>query len=113
MWERAIAEFLQAKHLGRSNRQREAFSNENFIRISDMLKKVGKLQWSLLPRTYAILKLSGRLDAMDLFVDDGLTDISLPYTTRTLHAGLRDHAFRSKFLELQSFVLNEQAKDRE
>lgn len=46
---------------------------------------------------------------MNSFVNEGLYDISLPYSERMLPDGLKGASARAKFVELQHLVLSEQA----
>jgi|SRR5579862_3325452 len=78
-------------------------------RIARLLELFGKHTWSRRPRTYVILRMINRVDAMDAFVAEGLYDISLPYSQRTLPSVIKNPSARSKFLALQPLVLSEQA----
>ncbi len=89
------------------------FDDEKFQRISELLKLLGKDDWSLRPRTYAVLRMIRRVDVMGAFVVEGLYDISLPYSERTLPDSLNSAAARSKFLDLQSLVMTAKAADLE
>jgi Protein kinase domain len=90
-----------------------ALNNSQFLQITRLLEISGKHEWSLRPRTYAVLRMMGRVDIMDSFVAGGLFDISLPYSERTFPDALKSPGTRSMFLELQSLVLTEQAMDVE
>ncbi|KAI9773521.1 MAG: hypothetical protein M1839_002057 [Geoglossum umbratile] len=85
------------------------FKDSQFPEITRLLEISGKREWSLRPRTYSVLRIIKRLDAMNSFVAEGLYDISLPYSEKTLPSALKSPAARSKFLELQSLVLSTQA----
>lgn len=54
------------------------FSDANIDRIAKLLARRGKVQWSLRPRTFAVLHFVKRVDVMDEFVSDGLFDIGEP-----------------------------------
>jgi hypothetical protein len=84
-----------------------------YPRIARLLELAGKHAWGLRPRTYTLLRLIDRLDAMVAFTSEGLFDVSLPYNERTLPDGLKAPSARAKFLELQPLVLSEQATDIE
>ena len=73
----------------------------------------GKLQWSLRPRTYAILRLIGCEEALDDFVSHNLSDFGLPYTATNLPDAVKGAKARQDFLNLQNMVLNPQAVDLE
>ncbi|KAI9884759.1 MAG: hypothetical protein M1823_003469, partial [Watsoniomyces obsoletus] len=89
------------------------FDDEKFQRISELLKLLGKNEWSLRPRTYAVLRMIRRVDVMSAFVVEGLYDISLPYSERTLPDSLNSAAARTKFLDLQPLVLTAKVADLE
>src|SRR5436189_4750254 len=59
---------------------RRAFKDSELQRISRLLDLSGKPTWAVRPRTYAVLRFIGRLDAMDSFTAEGLCDISFPYS---------------------------------
>ena len=80
--------------------------------VSELLTSLGKPEWSLRPRTYAVLRLINRVDAMSSFVVEGLYDISLPCSEKTLPEALSP-AGRAKFLETQALVTMTQGFDLE
>ncbi|KAI9780173.1 MAG: hypothetical protein M1839_007010 [Geoglossum umbratile] len=84
-----------------------------FLRIARFLERSGKPEWSLRPRTYTVLRMINRVDVMGSFVSEGLYDISLPYSEKTLPDVFDSPTARSKFLEFQSLVLATQAADIE
>lgn len=89
------------------------FDDSKFRRIGQLLKQLGQPEWSLRPRTYAVLRMIHRVDDMQAFVLDGLFDISLPYSEKTLPNALNSPSVRSKFMELQSMVLTGPGADLE
>jgi ankyrin repeat protein/serine/threonine protein kinase len=91
-----------------SSTGRRKFDDAEIQRLSELLAAVGKQAWSLRPRTYAVLRMINRVDAMGAFVIEGLFDISLPYSDKTLPVDALGGsvAVRAKFLELQSLVLS-------
>ncbi|KAH0542810.1 hypothetical protein FGG08_002858 [Glutinoglossum americanum] len=84
-----------------------------FLEVTRLLEIYGKYGWSLRPRTYSILRMAKRTDGMDAFIAEGLYDISLPYSERTLPDNLKSPTTRSDFLALQPLVLSEQASEVE
>lgn len=80
-----------------------------FPQLARLLELSGKKSWSLRPRTYTILRIINRLDAMNAFVSEGLYDISIPYSVRTLPDVLKNPSARAKFFEVQPLVLCQQA----
>src|SRR5579862_4254754 len=77
------------------------FKDPEFQRISRLLELFGKLEWSLRPRTYALLRMINEVDAISSFVAEGLYDISIPYSEKRLPDALKGPTVRSKFLKLQ------------
>ncbi|KAF2191014.1 hypothetical protein K469DRAFT_696765 [Zopfia rhizophila CBS 207.26] len=76
-----------------------------FDRIRKLLDLVGQTEWSKRPRTYILLLMIDRLDAMDAFVNANLFDIQFPYHESRLMTPLDDQESRERFLELQALVL--------
>lgn len=87
--------------------------DSTYPQIARLLELGGKHDWSLRPRTYTLLRLICRLDAMAAFMSEGLFDVSLPYNEKTLPDGLKGPSARHKFLQMQPLVLSEQATDVE
>ncbi|OMP84546.1 Calcium/calmodulin-dependent protein kinase type 1G [Diplodia seriata] len=83
---------------------RARFDDETFDKITNLLACVGRPEWSLRPRTYALLRMINRPDYMHQFVHHGLRDIHLPYDNLRLPSFL-DDASRHMFMEKQSSVL--------
>jgi hypothetical protein len=73
--------------------------------MSDLLKGVAKFDWAKRPRTYIVLCMIDRVDAMDSFVEQDLRDIHFPYTQKRLPGSLTDMSDRLKFVDAQSLVL--------
>jgi hypothetical protein len=69
-------------------------------------------QWSQRPRLYTVLRNVGRLDLLDRFASDRLTDFNLPFDQQTLPQFVQDEELREAFLEHQSYVLTD-ARDLE
>ena len=85
-----------------------------FIRLTDYCKGRGKWsEYGLRPRTLVLLIWLECPEAMDGFVDNNMFDIALPYTLRNLPQCLKGRELRTKFLELQQYVLTNQAADLE
>jgi hypothetical protein len=84
----------------------------NFDCLTRLLKEMGRVSWALRPRTYAVLWMINRLDAMESFVEQDLLDISFPYAERTLPSSLTGMSDRLLFIEMQGHVLSA-AKDIE
>ena len=72
--------------------------------ISNILQKSGKVSWSVAPRIYIILRKLGQLQLLDAFLDQGISDLWLPFTTASLPQCL-SLAYHNEFLKLQPLVL--------
>ncbi|KAI9855853.1 MAG: hypothetical protein M1813_009372 [Trichoglossum hirsutum] len=80
------------------------YSDKEIRQISDLLRVAGRQSWSTVPRVYIVLRLINQLELLDMFVDQGITDIWLPFTERSLPDTLAP-SVQAKFLECQSVVL--------
>lgn len=83
------------------------FSDRDIEFIRELLAKANKISWSARPRTYAVLRMISLEELMDKFVEEGLYDIKLPYTSLTLPLIVKSPTSRRKFLEKQALVLTE------
>ena len=83
----------------------KTFTETDLRDISDLLCRSGRLQWSRIPRIYTILRLINEVEAIDAFLDSGITDLSLPFTQKTPPGQLSDQSSRIRFLDVQSGVL--------
>ena len=83
---------------------RDPFRDAEFVRITDLLNLYGKEQWGRRPRTFALLRMIGSIDAIEAFIAENLTDLSLPYTERNLPKAVKGSQSRRRFLDLQSLV---------
>jgi len=79
----------------------------HFPMIQELLMQYGKRQWSLLPRTFAVLHMLGCPELLDQFVAQKRSDSFLPYSPSNLPNAIRG-ALRAKFLKLQQMVLCKQ-----
>lgn len=81
------------------------FTESDLRDISDLLHRAGKESWSRTPRIYVVLRLIDELGVMDPFTGCGVTDMSFPFSQRTLPGVLKDQPARERFLIVQSKVL--------
>ena len=84
-----------------------------FVRVAEWCAIYGKREWSLRPRTFIILHMIGCREAVDDFVQQGYSDIALPYTAANLPKAVRGDKARRQFLYLQNFVLTAHAEHLE
>jgi serine/threonine protein kinase len=85
---------------------RKQFTESDLRGISDVLRRTGKEHWSKIPRIYSILRIIGQIQVIDSFLADGLSDLWLPFTFKTLPEALKDPSSRVDFLEAQTLVLS-------
>ncbi|KAH7080769.1 kinase-like domain-containing protein, partial [Paraphoma chrysanthemicola] len=93
--------------------ERTQFSETDIRGITDVLRTVEGGAWSRIPRIYIVLRLIGRLEAINSFVQHECSDTWFPFTQRNLPEGLRDPSERSGFLERQKLVCNTKALNLE
>ncbi|KAJ4363593.1 Hsp70 chaperone [Neocucurbitaria cava] len=98
--ERGIAQLFST-----SNEVRPAYTDADFILISTWLNNIGRPSWSMVPRLYTILRLINQLDMLDIFVEQGITDIWFPFTQTSLPHALSPTS-KAHFLEHQHVVLS-------
>ena len=79
-----------------------------FRQLAEFCIRTGRPQWGFRPRTYAVLRMIGCPEVIERFIDERLTDISLPYSEDNLPSFLTGQA-RMLFLDCQNFVLNGRA----
>lgn len=72
--------------------------------IARLLAQSGRLSWSAAPRIYIILRLIGQLHLLDAFLDHGINDLWLPFSTASLPRSL-SLAYHEEFLKKQTLVL--------
>ncbi|OCK97560.1 kinase-like protein [Cenococcum geophilum 1.58] len=82
---------------------RDPYNDLEINQISSLLK-YSNPRWGQVPRTYTILRIIGRLNLLDNFIDLGFSDHWFPVTERTLPHRLSP-SLRSKFVNTQNLVL--------
>lgn len=92
---------------------RKAFTERDIREISDILERAKKTSWSRIPRIYIILRLIGKLEAIESFINQDISDTGFPFTQNTLPGVLRDHSDRSQFLSIQKLICNTRALNLE
>jgi hypothetical protein len=92
--------------------KKSPFNDDDFLRISDLLRRVGKPTWADRPRTYLVLRLIDQVHTMSSFIFEGLKDIAIPYEEEQIPAALDSPESRHAFLQKQSLVLiSDKVKD--
>ena len=81
----------------------------DFRPLGEFCERAGHPQWGLRPRTFAVLRMIGPPEVIEHFIEQKLTDISLPYSESNLPSFLSGRT-RRLFLDCQNFVLNGRAQ---
>jgi hypothetical protein len=89
----------------------ERFSENDVREITKILETIEDGTWSRIPRTYIVLRLIDRLDAIEIFIHPDCSDTWFPFTQASLPKGLQQHA--AQFLEAQKLVCNSKALNLE
>jgi serine/threonine protein kinase len=110
-FEKGLSRFFQPPADGhiRPKRLRDA----EFRDIAQWCISYGKDDWGRRPRTFFILRMIGCEEALDGFVEEHLSDFSLPYSEENLPHAVSGDLKRRQFLEYQNYVLTDHAHDLE
>lgn len=84
-------------------------TDTSFDDIASLLRQAGRENWSLRPRTYAVLKMVNLVELIDNFVQEEFFDIALPYAFNSLPKSLSP-AQRHRILGKQELVLTKAAR---
>ena len=79
--------------------------DSEFDNLTDWCVHNNEREYAKRPRTFAVLYWARCPEAIDGFVSGNFTDIYLPYTERNLPSCVKGQQMRSKFLEIQKYVL--------
>ena len=93
--------------------QQKPLIEKDIQKISAILSRTSQSTWSRVPRIYTLLRLMNQLYAIDSFIDNGITDFSLPFSLRGLPEGLRSQTARATFIDNQHLVCNSKALELE
>ncbi|KAH0548623.1 hypothetical protein GP486_007833 [Trichoglossum hirsutum] len=80
------------------------FSESEIQQISDLLSRVNR-SWSLVPRTYIVLRISGRLHHLDTFINLGYTDYLFPVSREESLPRRLSYNARADFMKAQPTIL--------
>ncbi|OAQ85765.1 serine/threonine protein kinase [Purpureocillium lilacinum] len=83
-----------------------AFTDTDFYRVSTYLRNTGNMAWSTAPRLYTVLRVIDQLDAMEVFLRQGINDMWFPFTNRTLPAALQP-SIQAQFLDRQEMAYSQ------
>ena len=70
--EKAISSILACHSRDSNPTEQMPLKNSDFLEIANLLKLAGKRDWSLRPRTYALLQLMDRPGLVNSFVKQGV-----------------------------------------
>jgi heat shock protein 1/8 len=113
---------LKAEHIERSSTPRtserglgamfdksaesdHAYTDAEFNQVSTYLKNTGQPDWSQVPRLYTVLRLIDGLDVLEVFIEQGITDIWFPFEQTTLPRVLSP-TIKANLLKHQHLVLS-------
>ena len=82
----------------------KSYSDADCTRISQLLRKMQRSEWSVTPRLYIVLRKIDQLQLLDSFINYGITDLWLPLPRSSLPSSLRP-SLHDEFLEAQKTVL--------
>ncbi|OCK99501.1 kinase-like protein, partial [Cenococcum geophilum 1.58] len=80
------------------------YSDADCTGVSQLLRKIGRSEWSVTPRLYIVLRKIDQLQLLDSFINYGITDLWLPLSRSSLPLSLRP-SLHDEFLEAQKTVL--------
>jgi len=80
------------------------YSDSDLQNISKLLKSGGRYSWSEAPRIYTVLRIIGELQAIEIFLDQGIADIWFPFSLASLPKALGS-TVQGNFLDAQRVVL--------
>lgn len=83
---------------------RVMYMNSEFVKIARLLKEAGLDSWSSIPRIYTVLRLTGQLLLLDMFLDQGISDLWLPLSISQLPP-IVSNSQRARYMESQDLVL--------
>ncbi|KAF1979816.1 HSP70-domain-containing protein [Bimuria novae-zelandiae CBS 107.79] len=88
-----------------SDENSRTYTDSEFNQISTYLKNTGQPDWSQVPRLYTVLRLIDGLDLLEVFIQQGITDIWFPFGQTTLPRVLSP-SIKANFLKYQDVVLS-------
>jgi len=82
------------------------FTDADFNRMSAYLRNTGSVAWSTAPRLYTVLRVIDQLDAMEVFLRQGINDMWFPFTNSTLPAAPQP-SIQAQFLDRQEMAYSQ------
>jgi hypothetical protein len=101
--ERVIASIFKGIDGKTSTSSSKRLTDSDFDRISQLLGQLGKPEWADRPRTYSILRVIGQVHLLQSFIDNGLSDVAIPYSRQRINQIL-PVVVGNKFIANQTLV---------
>src|SRR5437868_13969035 len=60
------------------------YTDAELQQIAELLKSMGRPAWSTVPRIYTVLRTINQLEQLDVFIQQGITDIWFPFSSSSL-----------------------------
>ena len=82
------------------------FTEKDICEIEALLYQLSQDAWGRIPRIYTVLRIIERLDTIEEFIEEQISDIWFPFTRDDLQRFLPDESAQMRFLEVQRVVFN-------
>ncbi|KAI9732133.1 MAG: hypothetical protein M1834_004229 [Cirrosporium novae-zelandiae] len=82
---------------------RGQYSDVGIQRIANQLRETGKESWGHVPRIYIVLRAIDKLEYMQMFVDNGITDLWFPFSKQSIPTRMAPGVYM-QFLNTQWIV---------
>ena len=82
------------------------FTEKDMREIATLLQRCSRDAWSHIPRIYTVLRVIGKLDAINKFIEEEITDIWFPFAPVDLQTVLAGKPAQLRFLGVQQLVYN-------
>lgn len=106
-------ELMQAWFPTTTTTQQKHLTETDIRDIAQVLLRTSDVSWSQIPRIYSVLRIIGKLEAINSFLDEDITDVWFPFSQKSLPASFRTQSARLDFLDAQQLVFNTKALDLE
>ncbi|KAH7065840.1 kinase-like domain-containing protein [Paraphoma chrysanthemicola] len=91
----------------------DGFSEKDIWEISTILQRAERPSWSRTPRLYIVLRMIQKLDVIERFIEQGISDLGFPFNQKSLPHILGSQSDRANFLDHQRAVCNSKALNLE
>ncbi|KAF2016793.1 kinase-like protein [Aaosphaeria arxii CBS 175.79] len=93
--------------------ERKPLTESDIRDITDALHRTSKPGWDKVPRIFSVLKIIDKVEDIDSFLGEDISDVWFPFSQKTLPVSFKDPSARLDFLAAQQFVYNTKAFDLE